>query len=114
MSAALIPAIASAAAFGLAGSFARSLFDIGWSPAAVVAMRVGFSFLVLLVPSLLILRRTGLPSGRQSWRLLAYGITAVGGAQLCFVSAVQYLSVGVALLLEYTAPLLLIGYQWAR
>ena len=45
---------------------------------------------------------------------MAYGIIAVGGAQLCYFSAVQYLSVGVALLLEYSAPILLIGYHWAR
>jgi len=35
-------------------------------------------------------------------------------AQLCFFSAVQYLSVGVALLLEFLAPVLLIGWHWAR
>ncbi len=46
--------------------------------------------------------------------MVAYGIIAVGGAQLCYFSAVQYLSVGVALLLEYSAPILLIGYHWAR
>jgi drug/metabolite transporter (DMT)-like permease len=35
-------------------------------------------------------------------------------AQLCYFSAVQYLSIGVALLLEYLAPVLLIGYFWLR
>ena len=54
-------------------------------------------------------RTGGRPGG---WWL--YGIIAVGGAQLCYFSAVQYLSVGVALLLEYSAPILLIGYHWAR
>ena len=107
-------ALTSASSFGLSGSLARSLLDVGWSPAAVVATRVGGAFLILLIPCLFLLRRIGLPTGRQSLRLLAYGLVAVALAQLCFFSAVQYLSVGVALLLEYLAPVMLIGWHWAR
>jgi drug/metabolite transporter (DMT)-like permease len=110
----LVFALISAAAFGLSGSLARSLLDLGWSPTAVVGVRVGGSFAVLLVPCLLLLRRTGLPSSRQTRRVVAYGIVAVALTQICFFSAVQYLSVGVALLLEYLAPVLLIGYFWLR
>ena len=96
------------------GSLASTLLVTGWSPAAVVAARVGGAFLVLLIPCLLLLRRIGLPSGRATWRMVAYGVVAVAGAQLCFFSAVQHLSVGVALLLEYLAPVLLIGWHWWR
>lgn len=110
----LAVALLSAAAFGLSGSLARSLLNLGWSPAAVVAARVGGAFLVLLVPTLHLLRRTGWPTARQSGRLVAYGVVAVAGAQLCYFSAVQRLSVGVALLLEYLAPVLLIFYGWVR
>jgi drug/metabolite transporter (DMT)-like permease len=88
--------------------------DVGWSPAAVVATRVGGAFLILLIPCLFLRRQIGLPTGRQSLRLLAYGLVAIALAQLCFFSAVQYLSVGVALLLEYLAPVMLIGWHWAR
>lgn len=114
LSAGLLPAVVSAAAFGLSGSLARSLLDLGWSPAAVVAARVGGAFLALLIPCLLLLRRIGLPSARQSGRMVAYGLIAVALAQLCYFSSVQYLSIGVALLLEYLAPVLLIGWHWAR
>ena len=110
----LLFALISAAAFGLSGSLARSLIDLGWSPAAVVAVRIGGAFLVLLVPTLVLLRRTRRPTSRQSVRVIAYGAAAVAMAQLCYFSAVQYLSVGVALLLEYLAPVLLIGYHWVR
>jgi len=110
----LVFALISAASFGLSGSLARSLLDLGWSPAAVVAVRVSGAFLVLLVPCLVLLRRNGLPTSRQSTRLVAYGVVAVAVAQLCYFSAVQYLSIGVALLLEYLAPVLLIGYFWLR
>ena len=104
----------SASSFGLSGSLARSLLDVGWSPAAVVAMRVGGAFLILLIPSLFLLRRIGLPTRRESLRLLAFGVVAIAAVQLCYFSAVRYLSVGVALLLEFLAPVLLIGWHWAR
>jgi drug/metabolite transporter (DMT)-like permease len=110
----LVLALVSASSFGLSGSLARSLLDLGWSPTAVVATRVGGAFLVLLLPSLLLLRRIGLPTGKQSVRMLAYGVVAIALAQLCYFSAVQYLSVGVALLLEYLAPVILIVWHWAR
>jgi drug/metabolite transporter (DMT)-like permease len=107
-------ALASASSFGLSGSLARSLLDLGWSPAAVVATRVSGAFLILLIPSLLLLRRIGLPTRSQAVRMLAFGAVAIALAQLCYFSAVQYLSVGVALLLEFLAPVMLIGWHWAR
>ena len=107
-------ALASAAAFGLSGPLAKSLLETGWTPAAVVAIRVGGAFLLLAVPTLIMLLRTGFPTFRQTRRLVAYGIIAVALAQLCYFSAVSYLSVGVALLIEYTAPVLLIGWHWWR
>ncbi|MET0694038.1 MAG: EamA family transporter [Propionibacteriaceae bacterium] len=107
-------AVLSAAAFGLSGPLAKSLLEIGWSPGAVVLVRIGGAFAALLIPCLLLLRRSGRPTGRQSRRMVAYGVVAVALAQLCYFSAVQYLSVGVALLLEYLAPVLLIGYSWIR
>ena len=107
-------ALFSASSFGLSGSLARSLLILGWSPAAVVATRVGGAFLILLIPCLVLLRRIGLPTRGQSLRMLAYGVVAIALAQLCYFSAVQYLSVGVALLLEFLAPVILIGWHWAR
>src|SRR4029453_8359716 len=103
-------ALVSASSFGLSGSLARSLLDLGWSPAAVVATRIAGAFLILLIPCLVLVRRIGLPTRGQALRMLAYGVVAIALAQLCYFSAVQYLSVGVALLLEFLAPVLLIGW----
>jgi drug/metabolite transporter (DMT)-like permease len=107
-------ALISASSFALSGSLARSLLNLGWTPGAVVATRLGGAFLIVLVPCLVLVRRTGLPTGRQAVRSLAYGVVAVALAQLCYFSAVQYLSVAVALLLEFLAPVILIGWHWAR
>ncbi len=107
-------ALGSAAAFGASGPFAKSLMDSGWSPGATALVRIGGGAAVLLVPAVLALRRRrGALSGNA--RLVAtYGVVAVAGAQVCFFNAVQHLAVGVALLLEYLAPVLLVGLAWLR
>lgn len=107
-------AVLSAAAFGLSGPLAKSLLEIGWTPASVVLARVAGAFLVLLVPCLVLLRDTRRPSAPAVRRMVSYGVVAVALGQLCYFSAVSRLSVGVALLLEYLAPVLLIGWYWMR
>ncbi|HEU5265652.1 MAG TPA: DMT family transporter [Jatrophihabitans sp.] len=107
-------ALLSAATFGTSGTFATSLIATGWTPGAAVLARVTIAALVLTGPALLQLRgrwtllRANLPV------VLAFGGFAVGVAQLFFFSAVEHLSVGVALLLEYSGVLLVVGWMWLR
>ncbi|KRF30690.1 EamA family transporter [Nocardioides sp. Soil805] len=107
-------ALVSATTFGLSGALARGLLDSGWSAPAAVTARIVIAAVVLVVPGVLALR------GR--WHLLrtnaglvaAYGVAAVAGAQLCYFYAVSYLQVGVALLIEYTAPVAVVVWLWLR
>ena len=107
-------AVLSAASFGLSGSLASGLMDAGWSAGGAVVARVGVAALVLLVPAWLALC--------HRWRLLlaeartvvAYGVVAVAGAQFAYFSAVRHMDVGVALLIEYTAPVAVVGWMWLR
>lgn len=110
----LLLAVGSAAVFGTAGAVARPLLDAGWSPGALVTVRIGVASLVLLVPALVQLRGRWSLLRRHAGRLLAYGAFAVAGAQLFYFSAIQHLSVAVALLIEYLAPVLIVGWLWAR
>jgi drug/metabolite transporter (DMT)-like permease len=107
-------AVLSAATFGTSGSFATSLIKSGWSPAAAVTARIVIAAIVLTVPAAIVLRGRwrGLASTARS--VAAYGLIAVAGAQLCYFNAVQHLSVGVALLLEYLGTLLVVGWLWLR
>ena len=107
-------ALLSAATFGTSGSFAASLIEAGWTPGAAVTVRVLVAALVLLLPALLQLRGHGRLLRRSGRTLLVYGIAAVAGAQLCFFMAVEHLSVAVALLLEYSGALLVVGWLWLR
>ncbi|MGW4632196.1 EamA family transporter [Nocardia sp. NPDC004415] len=107
-------ALASATSFGLSGPLARGLMDAGWSAAAVVAARVLLAGVVLLP--------LALPQLRGNWKLLranatlivAYGAIAVAGTQLAYFNAVAHMTVGAALLIEFTAPIAVVGWLWVR
>lgn len=110
----LVIALISAAAFGTSGAFVKPLLDAGWSPVAAVTVRAAGGGLVLLIPALVALR------GR--WRMLwlawkqvvAYALIAVVGCQVFYFAALESLDVGTALLIEYSAPVLLVLFAWAR
>lgn len=104
----------AALAFGTSGPFAKALIDAGWTPGAAVLVRITGAAVVLAV-LLLVLRRDQLGRVLRARRpVLVYGVVAVAGVQVCYFSAVETLSVAVALLLEYLAPLLVLGWLWLR
>ncbi|GAA2473354.1 DMT family transporter [Terrabacter carboxydivorans] len=107
-------ALVSAAAFATSGAFGKSLLVGGWSPGAVVTMRITLAAVVLLVPALWSLRGRWAALRRNAWVVVGYGLTGVAGCQLAYFNAVTHLSVGVALLLEYLAPVLIVGWLWLR
>lgn len=106
-------ALASAFTFGFSGPLAKSLIEAGWSPTAAVTARLASGAVVMAVFGAL-MHRGWIGEALRHWRtVLAYGFIPVAGAQWCYFNAVSHLSVGVALLLEYTAPLLVVGWVWA-
>jgi len=109
---ALLFAFASAATFALSGPFAKSLFEAGWSPGAAVAARIGGAAAVLLIPAAIALVRQWAQVKGSLLRIAVYGIVPIALCQLFYFNAVSHLSVGVALLLEYLSPVLLVGWAW--
>ena len=103
----------SAACFATSGPFARSLTDAGWTSGAAVAARIGVAALILAVPALLALRGRFAALRRGMPLVATYGLVAVAGCQVFFFNAVQSLSVGVALLIEYLGLVLVVGWLWA-
>jgi drug/metabolite transporter (DMT)-like permease len=107
-------ALASAAFFGSSGAFASSLLAAGWTPGAAVTVRVAVGAMALALPAMLALRGRAGQLRRAGGTITLYGIFAVAGAQLCFFNAIQHLPVAVAMLLEYSGVLLVVGWMWAR
>lgn len=109
----LLFAIGSALAFGSSGPFAKSLMEAGWSPTAAVTARLAGGALAMAVFAS-IARPGWFREARTHARtVVLYGLVPIAGAQLFYYNAVSHLSVGVALLLEYTAPILVVGWLWA-
>ena len=106
-------ALLSGATFGTSGSLASSLLDAGWTPGAAVTARVVAAAIVLTIPALMVLRRSGRSLGGGGRIMTIYGVVVVAGCQLCFFHAVAHLSVGVALLIEYSGVLLVVAWLWA-
>jgi drug/metabolite transporter (DMT)-like permease len=106
--------VVSAVAFGTSGAFAASLIGAGWSPAAAVIARVAVAALVLTVPAVLQLRGRWYLLRRGAGKVAAFGLVAVAGAQLFYFNAIERMPVGVALLLEYLGPVLVVGWLWLR
>ena len=107
-------AIVCAMSFGASGAMAKGLLASGWTPAAAVTARIVVGALVLLVPGAVALR------GR--WHLLrdnarfvvVYGLTVTAVTQFAYFSAIERMQVGVALLIEYIAPVAVVLWLWLR
>ncbi|MGW7519526.1 EamA family transporter [Streptomyces sp. NPDC054796] len=101
-------ALLSAFAYGGSGPAAKPLIEAGLDPLHVTWLRVAGAALVMLPLAwrhrALLRERPGLLAG--------YGLLAVAGVQACYFAALSRIPVGVALLIEYLAPALVLG--WVR
>ncbi|MET7648696.1 EamA family transporter [Streptomyces sp. NPDC005426] len=101
-------ALASAFAFGGSGVAAKPLIEAGLDPLHVVWLRVAGAALVMLPVAW---RHRDLVRSRPAL-LLGFGLLAVAGVQACYFASLSRIPVGVALLVEYLAPALVLG--WVR
>ena len=101
-------ALVSAVAFGGSGVAAKPLIEAGLEPLHAVWLRVAGAALVMLPVAwrhrALLCRRPTLLAG--------FGLLAVAGVQAFYFAALSRIPVGVALLIEYLAPALVLG--WVR
>ncbi|CAK7282580.1 EamA family transporter [Streptomyces sp. RM1] len=101
-------ALVSALAFGGSGVAAKPLIEAGLDPLHVVWLRVAGAAVVMLPVAV---RHRALPRRRPAL-LAGFGLLAVAGVQACYFAALSRIPVGVALLIEYLAPALVLG--WVR
>ena len=109
----LVFATASAFTFGMSGPLAKALMVAGWSPTAAVAARLTGGAFVLAIVATFVKPDWVSQAREHAKTIVIYGLFPVAGAQLCYYNAVAHLSVGVAMLLEYTAPVMVIAWVWA-
>ncbi len=105
-------ALLSAVAFGLSGALARPLLEAGWSAGATVLVRIGLGAVIVVPFGIYALQGRWHLIRRNAGLITLYGALAVAGAQFCYVSAVQYMQVGPAILIEFTAPAAVVVWLW--
>lgn len=110
----LVFALLSAATFGISGPLGKSLLESGWTPGAVVGARITLAALVMAVPALWMMRgQWGRLRGAVGL-MAAYGAVAIALCQFFYFNAVARMSPPVALMLEYLAPIMIVGWLWLR
>lgn len=101
-------ALVSAVAFGGSGVAAKPLIEAGLDPLHVVWLRVVGAALVLLPVAL---RHRTLPRLRPGL-VAGFGLLGIVGCQALYFVAIARIPVGVAILVEFLGPALLLG--WVR
>jgi drug/metabolite transporter (DMT)-like permease len=107
-------AILSAVTFGSSGVGAKALIASGWTAGGAVLVRLGGAAVVLAVVGLLVYGRHWPLRPGAARTLFLYGAVAMAGTQFAYFNAVRTLDVGVALLIEFLAPVLLLAWTAVR
>lgn len=104
--------LAASLCFGSSGVIGKPAMTAGLAPTQVAAARIAIAALVLL-SCVALVRPSLLRVRRGQWRLLiGYGLLGVAGVQLFYFVAASRIPVGVAILLEFTSPVLVA--LWVR
>jgi drug/metabolite transporter (DMT)-like permease len=105
--------VLAAVLFGLNGGVSRVAMGSGLSPEAFTTLRVTGATLVFVAYAACF-RRSALrrPHGSALLLVVALGLVGVAGLQLTYNVAIDRLPLGIALLIEYLAPVLVV--LWVR
>ncbi|MBH0777560.1 EamA family transporter [Nocardia bovistercoris] len=104
--------VASGLAFATSGPFAKAVLSARWSPGATLAIRLTGAAAIILALALVLDRRALFDSRRHLRTLAVFGVVALAGVQATFFLALEYLQVGVALMIQFLAPIAVIGWNW--
>ena len=110
----LVIAVIAAFTFGTSGALIKPLLEAGWTPAAAVTARALIGGTILLPVALVLVRGKWDAVWRARWRILVMALIGVAATQLVYFASVERIPVNTAILIEYMAPLLLVGWVWAR
>ncbi|GGC06655.1 EamA family transporter [Cellulomonas carbonis] len=98
--------------FAVNGTVSKIAMQSGLSPTRLVELRSLGSAVVLVAAVLVVAPRTRLPGRRELAGLAVLGVVGMAMVQWLYFVAISRLPVGLALLVEYTAPVLVA--LWAR
>jgi drug/metabolite transporter (DMT)-like permease len=98
--------------FALNGTVVKAILLSGVTATSLSQIRATGAFLILLV-LVAITKPRALRIRRGEWKvLLAYGVIGVSMTQFLYFVAIQRMPIGIALIIEFTAPIFVV--LWAR
>lgn len=99
-------ALAGACFFALNGSVAKQVLLSDVTPLQLATLRITGASLILLAVAALVTPKDLRLKPREILPMLVYGITAVSFTQFFYFIAIELLPIGVALVIEFTAPVM--------
>ena len=107
--------VSSSVCFSASGTFAKALTDAGFSALQATWLRIAGAAVVLLVVTLGLRGPAGfraqLRSGAALRGVVLFGLIAVAVCQAMYFVAASRLPVGIAILMEFAGPALVVVYQ---
>ena len=98
--------------FGVNGTVSKVLLTAVDNAARVSQLRVSFAFLILLVFVAVTNRRSLVLHRHELGPVAAYGVLGVAMTQWLYFVAITRMPIGIALLIEFTAPIMVV--LWVR
>lgn len=100
--------IAAGTLWGFMGLFRRNLAELGFSAGGIVLIRCGLAAVLLFVTLLIKDRETLKIKLRDLWCFLGTGLCSMLFFTYCYYEAMNYMSLSVAAILLYTAPIIVV------
>lgn len=105
--------LAASLFFGVCGPFGKVVIQAGLTPLQVTWLRICGVGVIAIAIALVPLVRTLREGKRLPWgALILFGLTAIAAVQAFYFIAVERLPVGIALLLEFMGPIVVVA--WVR
>jgi len=103
--------LSAAMLWGLSATAAKALFRYHLDAVLVVQVRVTVSFLLLYLFAVLFRRDVLSVPWSDLWKFALLGFIGVAGTNFTYYYTIKESTVATAILIQYTAPLLVIGYE---
>lgn len=100
--------------WGVSATLAKSLLNQQIDTLILVQSRVTVAFLLLLLYYGVFKRHLLRLSMRSVWQLALLGVFGVAGANITYYHTIKESTVATAILIQYTAPILVLGYGALR
>jgi drug/metabolite transporter (DMT)-like permease len=103
--------LGAAALWGVSATAAKALFTFQLNTILVVQARVTVSFVILLLFALMLRREILRVEKRDLWKFALLGCIGVAGTNFAYYYTIKASTVATAILIQYTAPLLVMGHE---